>query len=128
MKLIIAGSRDFKSIDLIPVALKEFNLKLATTNDEVNKGAINEIVSGGARGIDQFARTYAAALGVCCKEIPADWNKYGKSAGYIRNKQMAEYGDELLAIWDGHSKGTLNMITEMKKLNKPVHIMEIYLK
>jgi len=95
----------------------------------VTERTVTEVISGGARGIDQAGEEWAYWSGERpVKKFPADWDKHGKSAGYIRNKEMAEYADELLAIWDGHSKGTLNMITEMQKLDKPVHIMEVYIK
>lgn len=55
------------------------------------------------------------------KEFPADWKAHGKAAGPIRNKQMAEYADALLLIWDGESKGSASMKNEMLKLNKPVY-------
>ena len=55
----------------------------------------------------------------------ADWNKHGRAAGPMRNKQMADYADVLIAVWDGQSKGTKNMIDQMNKLNKPVFIVWI---
>jgi len=54
-------------------------------------------------------------------EFPADWDTHGRAAGPIRNKQMAEYGDALLLIWDGESRGSANMKSNMKKLGKPVY-------
>ena len=118
MKLIIAGSRTLKDTGLIDAAVDHYHLW----------DKISEIVSGGARGIDQAAIEYASEANSPCKVFPADWEQYGKSAGYIRNVEMATYADALLAIWDGHSKGTLHMITEMHKRNKPVHVMEVYFK
>ena len=68
------------------------------------------IISGGAKGADslgeRFAEQHSLHLTVC----KADWNKHGKSAGYIRNSEMADIGDVLLAFWDGKSKGTKHMI------------------
>ena len=57
--------------------------------------------------------------------FPADWDKHGRAAGPIRNKQMADYADVLIAVWDGKSRGTKNMIDEMNKLMKPVYIVWI---
>ena len=54
-------------------------------------------------------------------EFLADWDSHGKAAGPIRNRQMAEYADELLLIWDGKSRGSASMRNEMLKLHKPVH-------
>jgi len=119
MKLIIAGSRTLSSDSLVHAAITLHN---------INQGEIEEVVSGCAKGIDTSGAEYAANVGKIVKSMPADWNKHGRSAGYIRNSEMANYGDALLAIWDGHSKGTQNMISEMEKLGKPVYIMEVYLK
>lgn len=55
------------------------------------------------------------------KEFPADWDKFGKGAGPIRNKQMADYADALLLIWDGESRGSANMKSQMEKLGKPIY-------
>lgn len=119
MKLVIAGSRTLFSKYLVHSAFENLHVKVEN---------ISEVVSGHANGIDRAGEKWAAWFGVPVVLFPADWDTHGKSAGYIRNRQMAEYGDRLLAIWDGHSKGTLNMITEMQKLEKPVHIMEVYFK
>ena len=118
MKLIIAGSRSLDHIGLANAAVTRYLLE----------DKISEIVSGGARGIDQVAIDYACEQGYPSKVFPADWDQYGRSAGYIRNVEMATYADALLAIWDGHSKGTLHMINAMHKQDKPVHVMEVYFK
>jgi len=118
MKLIIAGSRTLNEVGLISAVIERNDILLD----------IKEVVSGCAKGIDTAGAEWAAIHGITIKSFPADWNKFGRSAGYIRNSEMAKYGDALLAIWDGHSKGTLNMITTMQKLEKPVYIMEVYYK
>lgn len=127
MKLIIAGSRDIKygSYRLIEGAIDFFDLIDAT-----------EILSGGCSGVDKCAETFAKTQHtddypiidntLSFTEFTADWDTHGKAAGPIRNKQMAEYGDCLLLIWDGKSKGSSNMKREMEKLGKPVY--EIILK
>lgn len=83
---------------------------------------ITEIVSGSARGVDKEGEVYAATKSISVKRFPAEWNKYGKSAGMIRNTEMAKYADCLVAIWDGKSRGTKHMIETMTKMNKPVHV------
>jgi hypothetical protein len=83
----------------------------------------DEIVSGGARGVDTFGEIYARDNCIKVKVFPADWNTHGKKAGYLRNVQMAEYADALLAIWDGESKGTKHMIDTMKRMNKQVYVV-----
>ena len=103
MKTIIAGSRDFNSLDI-------FNEAMAMVPWE-----ITEVVSGTARGADQLGETWAHAKGTPLKRYPADWELHGKAAGYIRNETMAKYGDCLVAFWDGKSRGTEHMINLAKK-------------
>lgn len=111
MKLIIAGGRDLYLNS--PLSIEAFlqSLNIWPT----------EIVSGGARGIDMLGEEYSANRNITLKVFHADWEEHGKAAGPIRNKQMAEYGDKLLLIWDGESKGSANMKKEMLRLNKPVY-------
>lgn len=111
MKLIIAGGRD-----------------LHISNDELfeiidNLGLlykITEIVSGCASGIDSDAIEFAKHYKIKLKRFPADWAKFGNSAGHRRNLAMAEYADILLLLWDGKSKGSANMKARMKGMRKPV--------
>ena len=110
MKVIIAGSRQgFVSSDVAEAVLN-------------SKFVISEVVSGTARGVDTFGEQWAQRNGVLVKRFPADWDKHGKGAGYIRNRQMGDYADALIALWDGQSKGTKAMIEYMKSLGKPVHL------
>jgi hypothetical protein len=115
MKLIIAGSRGIKSLETIRRALKF---------SKILKKDITEIVSGKARGVDSLGEEIAAIHGIKVKEFPANWDMYGKRAGYLRNDQMANYADILLAVWDGKSKGTKHMIDLMRKRNKTVVIYQ----
>ena len=71
-----------------------------------------------APGVDTLAVRWANYHGYPLKEFPADWNKYGKAAGYRRNVEMAEYADLLIAFWDGKSPGTKHMIDIMKSKGK----------
>lgn len=98
MKVIIAGSRDITDFDIIKQAIKDSEFK------------ITEIVSGTARGVDQLGEKYGRINGIKISKFPAKWDKYGRSAGYVRNAQMAKYADALIAVWDEQSKGTKNMI------------------
>jgi hypothetical protein len=84
---------------------------------------ISEVVSGTARGVDKLGEEWAERKGIPVKRFPADWNKHGKSAGYLRNVEMGEYADALLALWDGESRGTKHMIDIMNKLGKPVKLV-----
>jgi hypothetical protein len=115
MKTIIAGCRDFKDYNLLKSKVDAYR------EDHV----ITEVVCGGATGADALGENYAVQNGITVKGFPADWNKHGKAAGPIRNRQMAEYADCLIAVWDGKSRGTKNMIDEMNKLMKPVFLIWI---
>lgn len=116
MKVIIAGSRDITDISAVAAAITEGFIEL-NVKDPV-------IVSGCAKGVDRIGEIFADH---CCYEIvkfPADWEKHGRAAGPIRNKQMAEYADCAIVIHNG-SRGSLNMISQMTKLNKPVFVKEV---
>ena len=83
-----------------------------------------EVVCGLAKGADIWGRNWALSNGIPIKDFPADWEKYGKAAGVIRNKQMADYADAAIVfIWDG-SRGSQNMINTMQKLGKPVYVVK----
>lgn len=114
MKLIIAGSR---TIDLSIGDFDEYFYRFNLSVDPED----TEIISGTAKGVDIAGERYAKERSLPVHRFPADWGKYGKGAGHIRNKQMAEYADALLLIWDGKSKGSYNMKMTMLKLNKPVY-------
>lgn len=83
---------------------------------------ITEVVSGAARGVDRMGEKLAADRGIPVTRFPADWKLHGKSAGPIRNAEMADYADALIAVWDGHSRGTGDMIDTAKKLGLPHHV------
>lgn len=99
MRIIVAGGRDFNDYEL---------LKEKLDNESLSSEDI--IVSGDARGADKLGERYAKENCMWCTKYPAKWDKYGKSAGYIRNAEMATNADALIAFWDGKSKGTKNMI------------------
>jgi len=99
MKVIIAGGREFNNYELLKSSCDRILIRQSNI----------EIVSGKALGADKLGEDYAKEKGYKIKEFPADWIKYKKGAGPIRNKQMAEYADGLIAFWDGQSKGTKNM-------------------
>jgi hypothetical protein len=80
------------------------------------------VVSGGAHGVDSVAEQAARKQGLETLIFPADWEKYGKSAGFKRNIQIVEASDIVVAFWDGVSKGTLHSISEAAKRNIKVVI------
>ena len=113
MKLIIAGGRTITNYSLVLSAIVESGF------------TITEVVSGMAPGVDTLAVQYAQENHLPLKEFHADWNTYRRAAGPIRNRQMAEYADALIAIWDGESRGTKNMIEEATKRNLQVYVKQI---
>lgn len=113
MKTIIAGSRE----GVLPEHLLDALLEVTWQ--------IDEVVCGGARGADELGRAWAKVEGIPCEIFAAEWDKYGKRAGMVRNRQMALYGDALIALWDGTSKGTHNMIAEARARDLPVVIIYI---
>lgn len=110
MKVIIAGSRNIEDYKLVVDTITQSGY------------VITEVVSGTATGVDRLGEQWARANDVPIKEMPADWNRYGNSAGPFRNKAMAEYADAAIIIWDGKSNGTRNMIENMIRRKKPYHI------
>lgn len=109
MKVAIIGSRN----------LTVNNLQKYLPNDTT------EIVSGGAKGIDSCAKSYALANGIKLTEFLPEYNKYGRGAPLKRNLQIIQYADLVIAFWDGKSRGTEYVIKNCKIENKPV---TIYLK
>ena len=107
IKVIIAGTRDFNDYALLKKDVDYFL-------QDFNPSKI-EIVSGNARGADKLGERYAKEHNLPVKLFPANWDKYGKRAGYLRNQEMANYSDVLIAFWDEKSKGTKHMIDIAKK-------------
>lgn len=104
MKVIIAGSRGL-GFEAVLRALYHCEF----TQD------ITEVVCGGAAGVDKAGKEWAQVINIPVKMFPADWSKYGRAAGHIRNEEMAEYADALIAVWDGQSPGTANMLKNAAK-------------
>lgn len=125
MKTVIAGCRWIENYNIVCEAI------------EASGFEITEVVSGTANGVDTLGENWADARGVPIKRFPANWknikvkgavvrqNKYGKynaAAGHIRNEQMAQYADALIAIWDGESRGTADMIAMGHKYGLKVYV------
>lgn len=107
-KVAIIGSRTFKNYEFMKESLKAF--------------AIGEIISGGAKGADSLARRYAEEKNITITEFIPEWDKYGKSAGFKRNKLIIEQSDAIIAFWDGQSAGTAHSIRLAKEAGKNVYI------
>lgn len=112
MKLIIAGTR---TIHPSSAFIRSAIIDLYKLDN------VEEIVSGGASGVDLAGEEYAWEYNKELTITPAKWDEHGKAAGPIRNAEMAEYADALLLIWDGKSKGSANMKQQMEKRLKPVY-------
>ncbi len=84
-----------------------------------------EIVSGGAAGVDTLASTFAKAYGLPLTVFKPDWKQFGKAAGAIRNQEIVDYCDQLIAFWDGKSKGTVISIHMAAKAGKLLRIVEV---
>ena len=114
MKVIIAGSRSITNYNLVSSIIDKAGF------------AITEVVSGCARGVDSLGERYAREHNISIKHFPAKWDTFGKSAGMIRNKEMAYYADALIAIYKDNSKGTLDMIERAKKVGLAVYEVEVF--
>jgi hypothetical protein len=113
MKTIIAGSRTIHFETTI-----EFLREVRFLTE------ITEVVSGTARGVDSHGEWFANRYEIPIKRFPADWDNYGKRAGYLRNQEMCDYAEQLICIWDGESRGTKHMITIAKKKGIPIYLLE----
>ena len=102
-KVIVAGSRGFSNYKLLKETCNSTLREKKKTHNVI-------IVSGHAKGADLAGEQYANEEKLDLEIFPADWKKYGKSAGFRRNEQMAEFADALIAFWDGKSHGTKHMI------------------
>jgi len=120
MKLIVAGSRSIDDYDLITKRISSILLKECPNNK------VTHLISGRASGPDKIGEYWASLIGVPIIYMPADWDQYKKAAGSIRNAEMAKICDFAIIFWDGKSKGTQNMIFNMKKVNKPYIVEVIY--
>ena len=115
-RVIIAGGRYFYNYQLLKERC-DFYLQSKKRSHNVI------IVSGHASGADSLGEQYANEEGFDTQLFPADWNKHGKAAGPIRNAEMAEVADALIAFWDGKSRGTANMIQLAKDKGLKVAIV-----
>lgn len=115
MKVIIAGSRNISDYQYFCNFMQTLYMA----------DQITEVVCGMASGVDIMGKRWAEEKGIPVKKMPANWSLYGKAAGPIRNKEMAEYADVLILLWDGKSKGSQNMLNNAKTKDLKI-IQKIY--
>lgn len=116
MRVIIAGSRSIYSYLVLKAAI-------------LNAAEIgiypSLIISGTAMGVDQLGERYSREQGLPLERYPADWKRNGRSAGYMRNEQMAKVAEGLIAVWDGESAGTRHMINLANFYKLKVHVERV---
>jgi hypothetical protein len=115
MRLIIAGSRAFTDYSVLIDNIKKYGIHDMDVT----------VLSGGARGADKLGERFANEYNKKLELYPAQWDRFGRSAGYQRNVQMADNATHLLAFWDGTSPGTRHMINIAKQRGLNVAIVDI---
>ncbi len=113
LKTIIAGGRNLTDYKLVEEACKQA------------PWIITEVVSGMAKGVDSLGEEWANNHNIPIKQFPANWEKYGKRAGPIRNIEMGDYADALIAVYDGKSRGTGHMIDYAREKGLEVYVHKI---
>lgn len=112
MKLAIIGSRKIENIENIDIS--------QYISDDVQL-----IISGGAKGVDKLAEQYADKNRLSKYIIRPNYKRYGRGGAIIRNKEIVDFADEVLAFWDGKSNGTKNTIDYANKIEKNIKIVII---
>lgn len=107
MKVAIVGSRTLTNIVIAQYISEE----------------VEEIVSGGAAGVDFCAAEYAKRKGLKITEFLPEYERYGRAAPIVRNKMIVEYADKIMVFWDGSSKGALSVIKYAEKIGKPLEVI-----
>lgn len=109
MRVAVIGSRGFNDYEKVKETLSKINITL--------------LVSGGAKGADLLGERYAKENNIETKIFIPDWDKHGKKAGFLRNTDIIENAELVVAFWDGTSKGTLDSINKTKEQNKKLIII-----
>lgn len=112
MKVVIAGSRNLTDPILLEEAIRDSGFE------------ITEVLCGRATGVDELGRVWAEAAGIPVRYFPADWKKWGKSAGPRRNAEMARECDALIAVTYG-SRGTTNMVHQAQTYGRKIFIKQV---
>jgi hypothetical protein len=113
VRVVVCGGRDFRDYAHLEESLDTLLAGLPTA----------EIISGAAQGTDRLGERYAATRGLMCHRFPADWDRDGRRAGYVRNQQLVDHCDRVVAFWDGQSRGTKHMIEIATAKGIPVDVV-----
>lgn len=113
-RIIIAGGRDIWDYEFIRQTIDYYTQNL---------GYDWMLVCGMGPGVDTVAHNICEYRGIPIDKHPANWTLYGNAAGPIRNREMAQNADALIAIWDGESIGTADMIKVAKELGLKVRVV-----
>lgn len=115
MKVLVAGSRNVADPATVEKAILE------------SKFDMTAMICGMApRGVDRMAYEWARKNNVPVEEYPADWDRFGKSAGMRRNRQMVEVAEAAVIVWDGNSPGTENTLKLVKAKGIPYYLVELF--
>ena len=120
-KVIIAGGRDFSDYEFLKLTMDHL---LSNITSEIG------IVCGMAKGADLLGKRYANEKGYKVFCFPADWSSFGKSAGFVRNEEMAQNADALVAFWNGKSRGTQHMSKTAERYKLTIRVknyIQLYL-
>lgn len=117
MILCIFGSRTLSPTD------SEIDYAISVCMEKKGWPKPTAIMSGMAPGVDVIAARYANRTSIRLLKMPADWRNRGRSAGFIRNGEMARIAEYFICFWDGESKGTAHMMRCVKVQNKPLHMI-----
>ena len=107
MKVAVVGSRSLSDVKI----------------DEYIPENTEEIVSGGAVGVDNCAAEYARRRGIRLTVFLPQYESYGRAAPIVRNKKIVDYADKIVVFWNGKSKGTLSVIKYAEKTGKLCEII-----
>ena len=107
MKVAVVGSRNLTNIVL----------------DQYLGEDVEEIVSGGAVGVDRLAAAYAESKGLLLTEFLPQYHRFGRAAPIVRNQRIVDYADKVIVFWNGCSRGALSVIEYAKKVGKPLEIV-----
>lgn len=131
MRIIIAGSRDFNDYSILRGEVLNVLKKLKSKGYSIREEDI-EIISGTARGADQLGEIFAEEFGLSLSRFRANWDEFGKRAGYLRNAEMSKYAKQdeevgvLVAFWNG-SRGTKHMIDLANRDGLEVYVINFLL-